>query len=70
VGQTGLIGEEHQFDRCATTSSKDFKAEDTRRNLNACVDAKQGAVIGHPFDGGTMKIPKVHFGVVCLSFMN
>jgi hypothetical protein len=29
VGLTGLTGEEHRSDRCATTQSGNFKAEDT-----------------------------------------
>jgi hypothetical protein len=28
--QTGLTGGEHRSDRCATTQSGDFEAEDTR----------------------------------------
>jgi hypothetical protein len=38
---TCLTGEEHQSDRCATTQSGDFEAEDTRRDQKACVEAKQ-----------------------------
>jgi hypothetical protein len=38
---TGLNGEEHRSDRCATTQSGDFEAEDTRRDRKACVEAKQ-----------------------------
>jgi hypothetical protein len=38
---TGLTGEEHQSDRCATTQFGDFEAEDTRRDRKACVEAKQ-----------------------------
>jgi hypothetical protein len=53
---TGLTGEEHWSDRCATTQSGDFKAEDTRRGRKACVEAKQVAVIGHPCDGVMTKI--------------
>jgi hypothetical protein len=45
---TGLTGEEHQSDRCATMQSGIFEAEDTRRDRMTCVEAKQGAVIGHP----------------------
>jgi hypothetical protein len=51
--QTGLTGgsdrwvlEEHRSDRCATTQSGDFEAEDTRRDHMACVEAMQGAVAG------------------------
>jgi hypothetical protein len=47
---TGLTGEEHRSDRCATTQSRIFKAEDTRRDRKACVEATQGAVAGHPSD--------------------
>jgi hypothetical protein len=42
---TDLTGEEHQSDRCTTTQSGIFKAEDTRRDRMACVEAKQGAVL-------------------------
>jgi hypothetical protein len=46
-----LTGEEHGSDRCATTQSRIFKAEDMRRDRKACVEAKQVAVSGHPSDG-------------------
>jgi hypothetical protein len=36
-----------------------FEVEDTRRDRKACVEAKWSAVLGHPSDGATMKIPKV-----------
>jgi hypothetical protein len=49
--QTGLTGEEHRSDRCATMQSGIFEAEDTRRDRMACVKATQGAVAGHPSDG-------------------
>jgi hypothetical protein len=55
---TGLTGEEHRSDRCATTQSGIFEAEDTRRDCKACVEAKQVAVAGHPFDGESLKISK------------
>jgi hypothetical protein len=55
---TGLTGEEHQSDRCATSQSGDFEAEDTRRDRMACVEATQGAVAGHPSDGENMKTSK------------
>jgi hypothetical protein len=35
---TDLTGEEHRSDRCATTQSGDFEAEDTRRDHKACVE--------------------------------
>jgi hypothetical protein len=35
TGGTGLTGEEHRSDRCATTQSGIFEAEDTRRDRMA-----------------------------------
>jgi hypothetical protein len=58
VGPTGLTGEEHRSDRWATTQSGIFEAEDTSRDRMACVDAKQGAVAGHPSDGENLKTSK------------
>jgi hypothetical protein len=55
---TGLTGEEHQSDRCATTQFGIFEAEDTRRDRKACVEAKQVAVAGHPSDGENLKTSK------------
>jgi hypothetical protein len=55
---TGLIGEEHRSDRCATTQSKIFEAEDTRRDRKACIEAKQVAVAGHPSDRENLKTSK------------
>jgi hypothetical protein len=51
-----VTGGEHRSDRCATTQSRDFEAEDTRRDHKACVKAKQIAVAGHPSDGAMTKI--------------
>jgi hypothetical protein len=42
--QTGLTGEKHRSNRCATTQSGIFAVEDTRRDRKACVEATQGAV--------------------------
>jgi hypothetical protein len=53
---TGLTGEDHQSDRCATTQSRDLEAEDTRWDRKACLEAKQVAVAGHPSDGAMRKI--------------
>jgi hypothetical protein len=53
--QTGLTD---GSDRCATTQSEIFEAEDTRRNRKACVEAKQVAVAGHPSDGENLKTSK------------
>jgi hypothetical protein len=55
---TGLTDEEHRFDRCATTQSGIFEAEDTRRDRIACIEAMQGAVAGHPSDGESFKSSK------------
>jgi hypothetical protein len=55
---TGLTGEEHRSDQCATTQSAIFEAEDTRRDRMACVEAKQVAVAGHPSDGESFKTSK------------
>jgi hypothetical protein len=49
--QTGLTGWSDRSDPCATTQSGDFEAEDTHRDCMACVEAKRGAVAGHPSDG-------------------
>jgi hypothetical protein len=38
------------------TRTGDFKAEDTCRDRKACVEDKQVAVAGHPFDGAIKKI--------------
>jgi hypothetical protein len=58
VGLTGLTGEEHRSDRCATTQSRIFEAEDTRQDRKACIKAKQVAVVGHPSDGEIFKSSK------------
>jgi hypothetical protein len=55
---TGLTGEEHRFDRCVTTQSGIFEAEDTCRDRKSCVEAKQVAVAGHLSDGESLKTPK------------
>jgi hypothetical protein len=55
---TGLTGEEHQSDRCVMTQSGIFEVEDTRRDRMACVEAKQGAVPGHPSDKENLKTSK------------
>jgi hypothetical protein len=64
---TGLTGGEHRSDRCATTQSGDFEAEDTRRDRMACVEATQGVVAGHPSDGEDMTTSiSALEGLVCL----
>jgi hypothetical protein len=55
---TGLTGEEHRSNRCATTQSGIFEAEDTCRDRKPCVEAKQVAVAGHPSDGEILKTSK------------
>jgi hypothetical protein len=61
---TGLTSAEHRSGQCATTQSGDSEAEDTHRDRLACVEATPGAVVGHPSDGATTKIPKVPLGGV------
>jgi hypothetical protein len=56
--QTGLTGEENRSDRCATTQSRIFEAEDTRLDRMACVEAKQGAIARHPSNGENLKTSK------------
>jgi hypothetical protein len=53
----GLTGGD-RCDRCATTLSGIFEAEDTRRDRKACVEAKQVAVDRHPSDGESFKSSK------------
>jgi hypothetical protein len=53
--QTGLTG---GSDRCVTTQSGIFEAEDTRRDRKACIEAKQVVVAGHPSDGENLKTSK------------
>jgi hypothetical protein len=55
---TGLIGEDHRSDWCATTQSGIFEAEDTCRDRKACVEAKQVAIAKHPSDGENLKTSK------------
>jgi hypothetical protein len=57
--QTGLTDEEHRSNRCATTQSGDFEAEDMRRDRKGCVEAKQGAVAEHLSDGENLKTSKI-----------
>jgi hypothetical protein len=67
VGLTGLTGEEHRSDRCATTQSGIFEAEDTRRDRKACVEAKQDAVAEHLSNGENLKTSKTSLeGLVSL----
>jgi hypothetical protein len=55
---TGLTGEEHLSDWCATTQSGIFEAEDTRWDRKACIEAKQVVVAKHPSDGENLKTSK------------
>jgi hypothetical protein len=64
---TGLTGEEHRSDRCATTQSGIFEAEDMRWDRKACVESKQVAVAGHPSGGESLKTSKTSLeGLVSL----
>jgi hypothetical protein len=66
---TVLIGEEHWSDRCSTTQSGDFEAEDTRRDRKACVKLSKFAIAGHQSDGAMTKISKFglkgHVSLIC-----
>jgi hypothetical protein len=64
---TGLTGEEHRSDGCATTQPGIFEVEDTCRDRMACVKAKQGAVARHPSDGENLNTSKTALeGIVSL----
>jgi hypothetical protein len=41
-----------------------------RRDHKACVEAKRGAVAGHPSDGATTRIPKVPLGACIIVLCN
>ena len=41
------------------TASRRSEAKDTRRDRKACVEAKQGAVLGCPFDEENLKFLKL-----------
>jgi hypothetical protein len=56
--EDGAAAAPDRSDRCATTQSGIFEAEDTRRDRKACVEAKQVAVAGHPSDGAMAKTSK------------
>jgi hypothetical protein len=56
--EDGAAAAPDRSDRCATTQSGDFEADDTCRDRMACVEATQGAVTGHPSDGEDMKTSK------------
>jgi hypothetical protein len=47
-----------EMQQLQTTQFGIFGAEDTRRDRMACVEAKQGAVAGHPSDGENLKTSK------------
>jgi hypothetical protein len=53
---TGLTDEEQRSDRCATTQSGDFEAEDTGRIARLVSRLSKFAVVGHPSDGAMTKI--------------
>jgi hypothetical protein len=50
--------------RWDTSALRDFEAEDTRQDRKACIKAKRAAVIGHPPDSATTRIPIMPFGGV------
>jgi hypothetical protein len=56
--EDGAAAAPNRSDRCATTQSRIFEVEDTRRDRKACVEAKQVAIAGHPYDGENLKTSK------------
>ena len=57
--QTGLTGGPDRSDRWQPWTSRRSEAEDTWRDRKACVEAKQGAVLGCPSDGEIIKFPNL-----------
>ena len=55
MDQTDLTGGEHRSDQWQPWRSRRSEAEDTRQDRKACVEAKQGAVLGCPFDEENLK---------------
>jgi hypothetical protein len=49
-------------DRCVTTQSEDFEAENTRGIARFALRLSKFAVAGHLSDGATTKFPKRPFG--------
>jgi hypothetical protein len=71
---SNLVGPQNQDERLGERiwdpgAPRSFEAEDTRRDRKACIEAKRGAVAGHPSDGATMRIPKVPLRGVYPSIM-
>jgi hypothetical protein len=56
--EDGAAAAPDRSDRSATTQSRIFEEEDTRRDRKACVEAKQGAVTRHPSDEENLKTSK------------
>ena len=53
--QTGLTSGPDRSNRWQPWTSRRSEAEDTRRDRKACVEAKQGVVLGCPFDEENLK---------------
>jgi hypothetical protein len=65
--EDGAAAVPDRSDRCATTQSGIFEAEDTHRDRKALVEAKKVAVAGHPSDGESLKTSKTSLeGLVSL----
>ena len=56
---TGLTGGVHRSDQWRSWTSRRSEAEDTRQNRMACVEVKQGVVLGCPSDGEIIKFPNL-----------
>ena len=54
---TGLTSGEHRSNWWWPWTPRRSEAEDTRRDRKACVEAKQGAMLGCPFDEENLKFP-------------
>jgi hypothetical protein len=60
LAETGLTG-------LGSLGAGSFEVEDTRRDRKPCVEAKKGAIAGHPSDGENLKNSKTsHEGLVSL----
>jgi hypothetical protein len=62
VGLTGLTGEEHRSDQCATMQSGDFERRTRVGIARLASRLSKFAVVGHPSDGVKTKFPKVPLG--------
>ena len=62
TGGVDLTGLETRSDRGQPWTSRRSEVKDTRRDRKACVEAKQGAVLGYPFDEENLRFLKLPLG--------